>query len=110
MRKAFAGRLATVLLAVLFVAVVASVAQACPTCKDALEKNDPTHGGMVKGYFFSILFMMGTPYLVLASFCGVMYFRYRKARARRGAKAYDADTIARRAAARVAMRRQQLEA
>ena len=57
-----------------------SVAAACPNCKDAMEKQDPTHGGMVKGYFYSILFMMSTPYLVLGSFCAVMYYRVRRAR------------------------------
>jgi heme/copper-type cytochrome/quinol oxidase subunit 2 len=59
---------------------LSSIAAACPNCKEAMEKSDPTHGGVVKGYFYSILFMMGTPYLVLGTFCAVMYYRVRKAR------------------------------
>ena len=42
---------------------------------------------MVKGYFYSILFMMGMPYLLLMSFGLYMYREVRKARARDAAKA-----------------------
>src|SRR5205814_7626074 len=38
------------------------VSIACPTCKDGMAANDPEHEHMVKGYFYSILFMMGMPY------------------------------------------------
>jgi len=72
-------------LAALFVAPRASVA--CPTCKDAVAANDPEHEHMVKGYFYSILFMMGMPYLLLSSFGLYMYLEVRKARARDAAKA-----------------------
>ena len=66
---------------------IASVASACPNCKEAMERQDPSHGGIVKGYFYSILFMMGTPYLVFGTFCGVMYYRLRRARvAKSGAR------------------------
>ncbi len=41
---------------------------------------------MVKGYFYSILFMMGMPYLLLTSFGLYMYREVRKARARDAAK------------------------
>ncbi|HKD37620.1 MAG TPA: hypothetical protein VKB78_12500 [Pirellulales bacterium] len=74
------SRIALVLIAVALCLVLQSVAAACPNCKEAMEKQDPTHGGVVKGYFYSILFMMGTPYLVLGTFCAVMYYRVRKAR------------------------------
>ena len=60
---------------------------ACPTCKDGMAANDPEHEHMVKGYFYSILFMMGMPYLVLSSFGLYMYLEVRKARARDAAKA-----------------------
>ncbi len=80
MRRFLNSRPAVFLLALAFVFVLYSVAAACPNCKDAMEKQDPTHGGMVKGYFYSILFMMGTPYLVLGAFCGVMYYKVRRAR------------------------------
>jgi hypothetical protein len=67
--------------AAVLVLLLNSIASACPGCKDAVEKNDPTHGGIVRGYFFSILFMMSTPYLVFATFCGCMYFKVRSSRA-----------------------------
>jgi heme/copper-type cytochrome/quinol oxidase subunit 2 len=68
--------------AAVLVLLLASVASACPGCKDAIEKNDPTHGGIVSGYFYSILFMMCTPYLVFATFCGCMYYKVRSSRRR----------------------------
>ena len=80
MRRLFERRVGLVLIAVVLFLLLNSVAVACPNCKEAMEKQDPTHGGMVKGYFYSILFMMGTPYLVLGTFCAVMYYRVRRAR------------------------------
>src|SRR6266436_8286300 len=80
MRRIIENRVLRSLVIVLIVFLVASVASACPNCKEAMEKQDPTHGGMVKGYFYSILFMMSTPYLLLGSFCAVMYYRVRRAR------------------------------
>ncbi len=96
MRRALTSRVAMVVFALAVVLLLTSVASACPNCKDAMEKQDPTHGGIVKGYFYSIIFMMATPYLVLASFCGVMYYRVRRARANGALKAPDLDAIARR--------------
>jgi hypothetical protein len=51
-----------------------------------MAANDPEHEHMVKGYFYSILFMMGMPYLLLSSFGLYMYLEVRKARARDAAK------------------------
>jgi len=79
MRRLFQSRFGLLLIAVALFLVLNSVATACPNCKEAMEKQDPTHGGMVKGYFYSILFMMGTPYLLLGTFCAVMYYRVRRA-------------------------------
>jgi hypothetical protein len=68
-------------LALLALLLVCTVASACPGCKEALEKQDPTHGGMAKGYYYSILFMMTTPYLLIGVFGGVMYIKIRRKRA-----------------------------
>jgi uncharacterized membrane protein len=83
------ARLKTVLLLLLSLtpAMVANVAVACPTCKDAVAANDPEHEHMVKGYFYSILFMMGMPYLLLTSFGIYMYREVKKARAKKAAEA-----------------------
>src|SRR5882757_11293258 len=59
---------------------------ACPTCSEAAAANDPEHEHMVKGYFYSILFMMGVPYTVFFSFAGYMYWEVKKARARKAAE------------------------
>src|SRR5215471_9694096 len=79
-------RLAPLLLALASIFTCATAATACPTCKDGMAANDPEHEHMVKGYFYSILFMMGTPYLVLTCFGLYMYREVRKARARDAAR------------------------
>jgi hypothetical protein len=55
-------------------------AVACPTCKDAIAQNDPQHQAMVKGYFYSILFMMSMPFIVLGTFGGMAYYSVKRAR------------------------------
>ena len=72
-------RLAMVFFALAAVLLTAGIAAACPTCKDGMAANDPEHAHMVKGYFYSILFMMGMPYLLLTSFGLYMYREVRKA-------------------------------
>lgn len=91
MNRRLGSRAAPVAIAAMLVLLLASVASACPGCKDALETNDPTHGGMVRGYFYSILFMMGTPYLLLATFCGCMYYKVRANRRRQAATSEPAE-------------------
>lgn len=59
----------------------ASVVVACPTCKEALADSDPAHQRMVAGYFYSILFMMSVPFLLVGSFSGYAYMLVRRARA-----------------------------
>jgi hypothetical protein len=65
------------------VLVVAASVHACPNCKEALAANDPTQSGVVKGYFYSILFMLGMPFAVLGCFSVYMYRQVLKARAER---------------------------
>ena len=57
-----------------------SLAAACPTCKDTLEANDPARANLVRGYFYSILFMLSMPFLILTSLCGYFYYEVCKAR------------------------------
>ncbi len=63
------------------VLLLAAVAQACPNCKEALASSDPQQQNMVRGYFYSILFMMSMPFLILGSFSSYMYLEVRRARA-----------------------------
>jgi hypothetical protein len=51
-----------------------------------MAANDPEQEHMVKGYFYSILFMMGVPYTVFMCFAGYMYWEVKKARARKAAE------------------------
>ncbi len=57
-----------------------SIVMACPTCKDALAHSDPAQQRMVAGYFYSILFMMSVPFLLVGSFCGYAYMLVRRDR------------------------------
>jgi hypothetical protein len=72
--------LLVVCLVVLAFLVVPSIADACPTCKDAIAQNDPHHQAMVKGYFYSILFMMSMPFIVVGTFGSMAYLSIRRAR------------------------------
>ena len=67
-------------LALVAVALTASVAVACPTCKVALASHDPNHGDVVHAYMYSILFMMAMPFVLLGSFGSYIYWQIRRAR------------------------------
>ena len=55
-------------------------AAACPTCKDNLA-HDPASANLVRGYAYSILFMLSMPFLILFGIGGYFYWQIRKARA-----------------------------
>lgn len=82
------GRVRWLAMAILAAGVLqaGSLAQACPLCKQALENSEQAGGDMVAGYFWSILFMMSMPFLLLSSFSGYMYLAVRKARRERDAQ------------------------
>ena len=58
----------------------ADVALACPTCKENLA-NDPEAANIVRGYFYSILFMLSMPPLILSGLSLYFYYEVRRARA-----------------------------
>jgi hypothetical protein len=62
------------------VLMIASVAAACPTCKDGIAQNDPHGQSMAAGYFYSILFMLSMPYIILGSVGSYFYISIRRAR------------------------------
>jgi uncharacterized paraquat-inducible protein A len=66
--------------AVVLVLLIASVAAACPTCKDGLAQNDPQGESLARGYYYSILFMMAMPFAILGTFGGIAYLSIRRAR------------------------------
>jgi hypothetical protein len=55
-----------------------AMAAACPFCKEALGAGG---GDLVNGFFYSILFMLSMPFLILGGFSGYMYVLVRRARA-----------------------------
>ena len=62
------------------VLLLASVAAACPTCKDGLAQNDPHGQAIAAGYAYSVLFMMSMPYLVLCTMGSMAYLAIRRAK------------------------------
>jgi len=50
----------------------ASTALACPTCRDALA-DSPQGQGLAQGFYYSILFMMSMPFIVLGTLVSVAY-------------------------------------
>ena len=59
---------------------LAGEALACPTCKDGLAESDPSTQAMAAGYFYSILFMMSMPFLIIGTFGSFAYLSVRRAR------------------------------
>ena len=59
-------------------------ASACPTCKDGLAENDPAGQAIAAGYFWSILFMMSMPFLLIGSFASYAYYIIQRANRQAG--------------------------
>lgn len=78
-RRIKTNRLRTCVSALLFVVVASSVANACPTCKEAVSENG---GNLVQGYFLSIMFMMSMPFIILTALSSMFYLDVRRARRR----------------------------
>jgi hypothetical protein len=65
------------MLCAIVIFVAAQVATACPTCKESLSANDPQ---MMRGYFWSIMFMMAMPFSIFTAMSTYFYLLIRKAR------------------------------
>jgi uncharacterized paraquat-inducible protein A len=74
------ARWVMIALAIALVLLIASVAAACPNCKEGLAQNDPQGEAVAAGYYYSILFMMAMPFAVLGTFGGMAYLSIRRAR------------------------------
>lgn len=53
---------------------------ACPTCKETIADNDGNTAQLVKGYFWSILFMLSMPVTILGGLTTYFYLHVRRAR------------------------------
>src|SRR5687768_6177692 len=83
-----------ILLALVAVAICfADVAVACPTCKDSVAQNDPHYQSMARGYYYSILFMLSMPFLIVTTFGTCAYRAFKKAEADRAAAATPAPAV-----------------
>ena len=59
-----------------------AVSHACPTCKQGIAEGSQ-QAGMVRGYFWSILFMMSMPFVIFGSLGAYFYYQVRLARSGR---------------------------
>lgn len=58
----------------------AEVAAACPTCKEGVAQNDPQQQSMAAGYYYSILFMMSMPFIIVTTFGSFAYRAVKQAK------------------------------
>jgi heme/copper-type cytochrome/quinol oxidase subunit 2 len=70
----------------LTLAAVPAFAMACPNCKDALA-TDPDAANLARGLYYSILFMLAMPCLILTGLGSLFYLEIRRAKKRQAAKA-----------------------
>ena len=74
------GRVVLALMVLAMVLLTAADIMACPTCKDGIAESDPTSEALARGYFYSILFMMAMPFVIIGTFGGAAYYSIRRAR------------------------------
>ena len=76
------GRRCRSVMALLVVVLsTATVAQACPACKQALASTENVAAGNpIQGFMWSILFMMSMPFLLLGGFGTYLWYIVRRAR------------------------------
>lgn len=86
--------LRTICLALAICLLAVSLCEACPTCKDGLASNDPARANMVRGYFWSILFMMSMPFLIFGGW-GIYFYRVMRQQARQNANRLEPIAIGR---------------
>ena len=73
------GRISRISLILLGWLVIASPAWACPNCAEGMA-GDPAQAGLVRGLFWSILFLLSMPFLIFAGVGGYFYWLIRSAR------------------------------
>ncbi|MCL6502676.1 MAG: hypothetical protein K6T86_08315 [Pirellulales bacterium] len=67
--------------------VLPAVAEGCPSCKAALASQEGGQGNLVQGFFWSILFLLSMPVLIVGGLSTYMYTLVRKARKAASGKA-----------------------
>jgi uncharacterized membrane protein len=79
------SRLAILIAIAAITICLADVAMACPTCKDSVAQNDPQYQSMARGYYYSILFMLSMPFIIVTAFGTFAYRSFKQAEAQRAA-------------------------
>jgi hypothetical protein len=69
-----------ILLACLLLLALPGVVEACPSCKAALATQEGGQGNLVQGFFWSILFLLSMPAMIVGGLSTYMYALVRKAR------------------------------
>ena len=77
----FRRLLITLPIALVAMLLLAGMAEACPTCKDQIAA-DPATYNIARGYFWSILFMLSMPFLIITGLGSYFYWEIRRAYAR----------------------------
>jgi heme/copper-type cytochrome/quinol oxidase subunit 2 len=67
-------------LALLLVTLLASIAAACPTCGEGIGQADPHGQSLARGLYYSIIFMMSMPFLIVGTLGCAAYISIRRAR------------------------------
>jgi hypothetical protein len=86
------GKIRKYVLALTLIVLFATVAEACPTCKEAVADSG-NHANVVRGYFWSILFMMSMPFLILGGLGTYFYIQVTRARSSAESAAASSATI-----------------
>ena len=68
---------------VAIVLTLGPTAWACPTCREGLADN-PAGQSLARGFYYSILFMMSMPFLILGALGTVAYRSVQKAKVDQG--------------------------
>ena len=73
------GQIGRIFFACAMVWLVSAPAWACPNCGEGMG-TDPAQAGLVRGIFWSILFLLSMPFLIFAGLAGYFYWLIRSAR------------------------------
>ena len=80
-------RIAIMVAMAAFLLGAADAAWACPNCKEGLAQNDPHGQSIAAGYYYSILFMLSMPFIIITTFGAFAYRSVKKAQSQRVAVA-----------------------
>jgi len=78
-------RVTIVVAAAVFAIGFADAAWACPNCKEGLAQNDLHGQSIAAGYYYSILFMLSMPVIIITTFATFAHRAVKRAQAEKAA-------------------------